>query len=253
MKRFVRPLLLTLALGWGQAQAYELFGASYKWGDKVLGTPGGTVTYSILDQGVLCSTIARDWDLLGRNCVTTSPERSFGTDYARIFGQAFAAWSQWADIDFVQVPDDGLPSRFDGGAEHAGQIRIAATPFNTPEVYGFSVLVPNAPPYGEGGDIFFNSRLGLWSEEDLLPLAMHEIGHSLGLAHSDIIASIMSQFDTGLKALQADDIAAIQAMYGARVATVPEPASIGLVLVAWMAALGIGSARLSRRQAIDGR
>ena len=107
MKRFVRPLLLTLALGWGQAQAYELFGASYKWGDKVLGAPGGTVTYSILDQGVLCSTIARDWDLLGRNCVTTSPERSFGTDYARIFGQAFAAWSQWADIDFVQVPDDG--------------------------------------------------------------------------------------------------------------------------------------------------
>jgi hypothetical protein len=245
MNRLFTSLLLSLSplLGMSQAQAYELFGASYKWGDKVLGTPGGTVTYSILNQGVLCSPIASDWNLVSRNCVTTSPVRTFGTDFSRIFGQAFAAWSQWANIDFVEVFDDGLPSRFDGGAEHAGQIRIAATPFVTTDVLGFSIVLPNAAPYGEGGDIFINSRLGLMDQDELLPLAMHEIGHALGLAHSDLLASIMTSFDNGLRSLQADDIAAIQAVYGARIDNVPEPGSAVLALAALTASMRLGAKR----------
>ena len=48
--------------------------------------------------------------------------------------------------------------------------------------------------------------------------ASHELGHSLGLAHSNVRGSVMSPFYTpyknGLK-LHSDDIEGIQSLYGA--------------------------------------
>lgn len=52
---------------------------------------------------------------------------------------------------------------------------------------------------------------------NLLQVAIHELGHSLGLSHSDVEASIMapfySSYNPNIK-LHSDDIAGIRRLYG---------------------------------------
>ena len=49
---------------------------------------------------------------------------------------------------------------------------------------------------------------------DLYTVALHEIGHNLGLEHSTVHGSIMYPYLGGTQTLDRDDIAGIQALYG---------------------------------------
>ncbi|HEV8625586.1 MAG TPA: matrixin family metalloprotease [Acidimicrobiia bacterium] len=80
------------------------------------------------------------------------------------------------------------------------------------------------PPNGGdiAGDCHFDEA-ETWSVNtppsgiDLATVALHEIGHGLGLAHSDVASSVMYAFYGGVRReLTADDIAGIQSIYGAR-------------------------------------
>jgi hypothetical protein len=71
-------------------------------------------------------------------------------------------------------------------------------------------------------DIVFNAaqswdsyRGNLRSAFDIQRVALHESGHLLGMAHSTISTAIMNAFINNSDSLQADDIAGIQALYGA--------------------------------------
>ena len=58
---------------------------------------------------------------------------------------------------------------------------------------------------------------GLCSGTNLLRIAVHELGHSLGLEHSDVQSAIMSPFYRGYKpnfTLHQDDIDGIRYLYG---------------------------------------
>ena len=79
-----------------------------------------------------------------------------------------------------------------------------------------------------GGDIFFDDEEEIWTEEwrntKFLPIfvrcAIHEIGHALGIRHSQKPAAVMTPRSPSLyreveKKLDIDDIRAIQALYGA--------------------------------------
>jgi vacuolar-type H+-ATPase catalytic subunit A/Vma1 len=67
---------------------------------------------------------------------------------------------------------------------------------------------------------------------DFLTVMLHEVGHSLGLGHSEVTSSVMAFYtDRGgaLRTLTSDDIAGIQAIYGpggGDTAPVPEPATM---------------------------
>jgi Matrixin len=77
------------------------------------------------------------------------------------------------------------------------------------------------PP--SSGDIRFDSA-ETWSaatpaplgQVSLLAVALHEIGHALGIAHSNNPASLMYPFDPPLSAIDAESIEALQSIYGWR-------------------------------------
>ncbi|MBJ8205864.1 matrixin family metalloprotease, partial [Bacillus cereus] len=53
---------------------------------------------------------------------------------------------------------------------------------------------------------------------DLITVAAHEFGHSLGLSHSNVRGSLMFPSYSGiLRSLHQDDISGIQSIYGSRV------------------------------------
>ncbi|HKA08088.1 MAG TPA: matrixin family metalloprotease, partial [Gemmataceae bacterium] len=72
------------------------------------------------------------------------------------------------------------------------------------------------------GDVVFNSSasfgIGLDSSRyDIFSLMLHEAGHVFGLDHSTATSSVMNENYRYLQGLSAVDIAALRAMYGARV------------------------------------
>jgi len=263
---------------------FEFFGdpsQASKWGtSNTVGTPGGVVTWSLMPNGTTLAPGAPDY-IHGTSNLTSVFDQVGGQAAAvGWINRAFAAWSSVANISFVQVSDDGTP--FNAAYEAAqliGDIRIGAF-----QIDGFSGAVGFAPRPNGGttleGDIIFNSNNtfgvaagaegGLYELypasnnffyfNDFPGLVTHEMGHALGLAHSDVPSALMCGFvsaafdgsqcdyldpDGDGKATinripDADDVAGIQHLYGP--APVPEPGTYALLL-AGLALLGVVARR----------
>ena len=186
--------------------------------------------------------------------------------------KALRLWSEAAPLNFVEVPDDGLPY---GLTTHYGQIRFWHGYINGPDpVIGDPVAKAQTyfPP-GDGlpGDVEFDDsdrwqENGTLRQPDVLGAAIHEIGHALGLGHSTGIipdaywsyqryenGQIVDHLEpmgnanmfwifmrtTGLDdgKLYPDDVAGIQAIYGAGAGSLtslvaPEPSALSFLFLA---------------------
>lgn len=133
------------------------------------------------------------------------------------FAEAFARWSEFSNITFVEVSDDGatFPTAV-GQLGARGDIRIAMHPVNaTALAYMFF------PQFG--GDMVIDSNdIGLFSNptnnfRNLRNMLAHELGHGLGLGHvlpANNTKIMEPNLVTAVDGPQEDDIRGMQFIYG---------------------------------------
>lgn len=222
-----------------------------KWGPHTWGT-GASITWSFMTDGVTSNEPGYN----DPNTLST-----FRTNIDNIYGNgafnnavtnAFATWSAAANITFVQTTDSG--GNFAGA--FTPDIRIGAFTFSDSCCGGAGYGPPgnSAFPDALAGDLALNSlasfKIYPYQEgqpyqpgdfaNDLQSLLVHEIGHTLGLAHpendgiqgneNNAIMCVLASCDASThlrRQLGTDDIAGVQFIYGAPVA-VPLPAAIWL-------------------------
>lgn len=131
--------------------------------------------------------------------------------------RAFATWQQQIPIDFVEVgalnnptlPIGWFRGNHGDGSAFDGVGNVLAHAFYPPNCGGT-----------HAGNCHFDED-ETWAlnhggaNRDLETVALHEIGHLLGLAHSGVPGSVMFPTYSGeRRVLTADDIAGVQALYG---------------------------------------
>lgn len=131
--------------------------------------------------------------------------------------RAFATWAKVIPMDFIEV-----------GPTNAADLRIGWAAGNHGDGYSFDgpgAILAHAfyPPHCGGafaGHCHFDEA-ETWGLAhgagtfDLETVALHEIGHLLGLAHSNGVNSVMIAGYAGQRrTLSADDVAGIQSLYG---------------------------------------
>lgn len=174
-----------------------------------------------------------------------TPLTDGSVSYYRSFENALQLWNeQMRDFQFTW-DEDGAPKEHNGSTEASMQTGAYG--------YGFppSALAVTFLNYSSGQmqetDIVFNvnqwkfdSYFGFKSNggQDFHRIALHELGHALGLDHPDQdhpnvgyraqfgVEAVMNSTETKFDVLQADDVAGAQALYGAA-ANAPAPTGNG--------------------------
>lgn len=140
------------------------------------------------------------------------------------FIKAAQTWAQVANINFTFVSDNGTPEgggNYQQGDPNMGDIRISGYNFQDPSTLAETYLPPPANNFSVAGDITFNTgvawKLGTPGGYDVYTVAVHELGHALGLDESqNPYADMYAYYEGKVTGLYSDDVNGVRAIYGSR-------------------------------------
>ena len=129
--------------------------------------------------------------------------------------RALAEWSHYVEVQWTPAEAAAQPRSLTilwGPSEHGDGFPFA------PETLAHAFYPAPTAPESIAGDIHFNDTFdwgaGDPARYDVFTVALHEAGHSLGLAHSSNPSSVMYPMYRGIvSGLAEDDVAAIQSLY----------------------------------------
>lgn len=249
-------VLLSASTGWafnvvptGKSNEYLKWGAS-----RIAGTGGGVVTWGFVAAGTpgsgLCGDFCPGESLAALPHFHAWPERDNRTTPFQlrtlqpVFQEAFDAWSAVADIEFQFVDVDASLQAIDDPRVRSPMIRIGVWRFSGLSAYFIAgaAFPPRLKNTSDMGFVFINSNVGFQLSSlpenvrlqdfpqggglhmtDLYKLALHEIGHVIGLAGTDDADAVMWRGNP-TPALSSsymwrkprpDDIAGARFLYGA--------------------------------------
>jgi hypothetical protein len=140
--------------------------------------------------------------------------------------RAFNEWTRYVKLMLTPAGDAAANRTINilfGHRDHGDPY-----PFDGPGgalAHTFYPAPPNPEPIA--GDMHFDDdeRWRIGADVDLFAVALHEMGHALGLGHSDRPGSVMYPYYSRVRSLTSEDIAAIQRLYAPQDQTGTPPSS----------------------------
>ncbi|MEL6435937.1 MAG: cadherin domain-containing protein, partial [Pseudomonadota bacterium] len=185
--------------------------------DPVVHQVGSTVTWSMATSNYAA-------DFIQFSSFITNQQ------FIGVIRAAFDAWEAVTNVNFVEVTDSSnvdIRLGFGQLGGPSGTLGIANYSFSVPS----NILVESFIRF----DIAETWHYSITPQTDDISaylVALHEIGHVLGIDHSDVGEAVMTaSINEDLPGLTQDDIDAVQAIYGARTVNTPSnqaPTDIGL-------------------------
>jgi hypothetical protein len=240
---------------------FSIFNNPTKWEpnfntSRVGGFPSiGGATWSIMAAGLTeDSALVDSFNHIG----LTQDITVLGLSLSSFESMVDSMLNLWGDAsgfsNLGQVADSGSSV---AGQNATGDIRISAWDIANPSTLAHAFQPGTEEIFGFvgsiGGDLHFDTGYTFVDDAnansstfDIYTIALHELGHTLGLSHSNVQGSVMEAIYAGSRrSLSEDDIAGITSIYGPAplAVNVPEPSTLFIFL--------LGLLGLKRRHAHD--
>jgi hypothetical protein len=180
--------------------------------EGALSTGGAVAQYVTMGSGWSSNTPG---GLLLNYAFTTLTTKVPASQVESEIQRAMKQWSAVANVQFQQVTNSGEAATV--AIEFGTTVNGDPNPFTSLSALAHTYYPAPPNPEPIAGDMHFNpaETWHVGSTTDVYTVALHELGHSLGLGHTDNPSDVMYPYYHFGTPLSTNDIAGVQSLYGA--------------------------------------